>query len=285
MKCIITVGISGSGKTSWAEAFVKNNENWQNISRDDLRFPDGDRDYYNYKFKKNKEKRITEEQQAEIRIASDLKRNIIISDTNLNKDRLDQMVKFVEDLGYEVEVKRFDIEIEEAIKRDNQRYGGVGTSVIMRQWLQLYGEKYERSKYLESANIFDVDGTIANMEGRSPFEWERVGEDSPIAHIVNIAEALYSNGSEIIFLSGRDGSCREETYRWLSTHTNVEFQLFMRDEGDQRKDYIVKEELFNKHIKGIYNVDGVFDDRPQVLRLWLKLGLPLLSVGNPYIEF
>ncbi len=37
VKIIITRGIPGSGKTTWAKNFVKNNPNYIRISRDDLR--------------------------------------------------------------------------------------------------------------------------------------------------------------------------------------------------------------------------------------------------------
>ena len=40
-KCILTVGVSGSGKTTWAEQYVKDmakvGEKWVNINRDDAR--------------------------------------------------------------------------------------------------------------------------------------------------------------------------------------------------------------------------------------------------------
>ena len=38
MKAILTIGVSASGKTTWAEQFVKENEWWVNINRDDIRF-------------------------------------------------------------------------------------------------------------------------------------------------------------------------------------------------------------------------------------------------------
>ena len=40
-QCILTVGISGSGKTTWAEQYVaemqKKGEMWVNLNRDDIR--------------------------------------------------------------------------------------------------------------------------------------------------------------------------------------------------------------------------------------------------------
>ena len=53
-----------------------------------------------------------------------------------------------------------------------------------------------------------------------------------------------------------------------------------------RQDTIVKEELFWEHIEPIYNVIAAFDDRPVIVRLWHKLGIPnVIAVADPYIEF
>lgn len=60
----------------------------------------------------------------------------------------------------------------------------------------------------------------------------------------------------------------------------------MRPAGDMRKDTEVKLEMFNAHIRGKFNVEAIFDDRPQILRLWRELwfGDRLFDVGNG-IEF
>ena len=61
----------------------------------------------------------------------------------------------------------------------------------------------------------------------------------------------------------------------------------MRPEGDRRKDFVVKEELFWDNIGEKYDVVGVFDDRPQVLRMWRELEIPnIIDVsGDRYSEF
>ena len=54
----------------------------------------------------------------------------------------------------------------------------------------------------------------------------------------------------------------------------------MRPKGDQRKDVIVKEQLYNEHIKGKFNVVAIFDDRMQMVSLWRSMGLPLFQCGD-----
>ena len=59
----------------------------------------------------------------------------------------------------------------------------------------------------------------------------------------------------------------------------------MRPNQDQRSDVVVKEELFNSHVRGKYNPWLVIDDRPSVCRMWRSLGLKVLQVGDPHVEF
>lgn len=285
MKAIITVGISGSGKTSWAEKFVLDNENYVNINRDDLRFPDGDRDYYHYKFKRSKENTITEQVNTAIKLAAKLEKNIIISDTNLNVGRRDNMVENLEYLGYDVELKHFEVTMPEANKRDRQRYGGVGEEAILRQWLQLNATPVECGPDGELAYIVDLDGTVANNKdnNRGWFDWHRVGEDLVHHHVMNMVMALHRAGYTIIFLSGRDSVCRAETSIWLDDNFGSDYELFMRAEGDDRRDSIVKAEMYFEHIHDFYNVQAVIDDRKQVItECWMKLCIPVIAVGNFY---
>jgi hypothetical protein len=53
----------------------------------------------------------------------------------------------------------------------------------------------------------------------------------------------------------------------------------MREAGDSRKDSIVKQELYERHIKPSYDVFVVLDDRNQVVDMWRSLGLVCLQVA------
>ncbi len=133
--------------------------------------------------------------------------------------------------------------------------------------------------------IFDIDGTLAKMDGRKPYEWSRVGEDKPNFAICKILQMFDCCCSpyEIVIFSGRDEICREETENWLHKNGISFKELYMRPKGDIRKDSIVKKELFDNNIKDKYEVLAVFDDRDQVVEMWRKeLGLTCLQVdyGN-----
>lgn len=126
MKAIITVGVSASGKTTWAEKWCKEN-GWVNINRDDIRQLLFGNDY---KFSKENEHIVTEYQRFDIKECAKKGKNIVISDTNLNKGRNKMLVGFLEHLGYNVEFKEFYVDLKEAIERDSKRERSVGEEVI-----------------------------------------------------------------------------------------------------------------------------------------------------------
>ena len=59
----------------------------------------------------------------------------------------------------------------------------------------------------------------------------------------------------------------------------------MRSSGDFRKDTIIKEELYNKHILNKYNILCVFDDRKSVVEMWKKLGLYVFDCNYRGVDF
>lgn len=134
--------------------------------------------------------------------------------------------------------------------------------------------------------IVDIDGTLALKGDRSPYDWSRVGEDAPNKSVVTVARALAAR-SGLIFMSGRMEQCRELTRLWL--HGNVcdhpgvcteKYPLLMRKDGDNRPDQIIKRELYERQVVGLYEVEGVLDDRDRVVKMWREeLGLACLQVA------
>jgi hypothetical protein len=90
-------------------------------------------------------------------------------------------------------------------------------------------------------------------------------------------------------MSGREDVCYDDTLRWLRVHvsglTELNHKLVMRKSEDFRKDYIIKEELFMDNVANKYDVVAIFDDRPQVVKMWVTMGMPVYAVGNPYLNF
>lgn len=130
------------------------------------------------------------------------------------------------------------------------------------------------------AILVDVDGTVAIMNGRSPFDETRVHEDTPNRPVILVIAAM-ARTHRIIFMSGRTEACRQATESWLHANVPIPFhRLYMRQVGDFRKDAIIKAELFDRHIRDNYRVRFVLDDRNQVVEMWRSIGLTVFQVAN-----
>jgi predicted kinase len=288
----ILKGLPASGKSTFARKLVSKRPGvYKRINRDDLRamLDEGHHSRDNERFAL---------QVRDMLITAALRngKHVIVDDTNLNplhEPHIRELVRdYCQQTGEQVrvEVKFFDVSVEEAIKRDLARPRSVGERVIR----QIY-EKYlappviplQQDDTLPKAIIVDIDGTIAQMGKRSPFDWEKVHLDTPKTHIINLVKGLALAGYQIIFMSGRDEVCREISGEWIARHfgwTPEHYRLYMRPQNDYRKDSLIKRELFDQHIRGKYYVETVIDDRNQVVDMWRKeLGLTCLQVD--YGEF
>jgi hypothetical protein len=176
--------------------------------------------------------------------------------------------------------------LEESLERDKTREKKVGEAVIMKMY-KAHILKDERGPHYQEQDdtlppviICDIDGTLAIITNRSPFDASRCEQDLINTPIAEIVKTYHQLGVKIILMSGRDENFRRPTCNWLAYNKIPYDELFMRKAGDQRKDSIVKKELFEAEIKGKYFVKFVLDDRNQVVDLWrLDLGLPCLQVN------
>lgn len=140
---------------------------------------------------------------------------------------------------------------------------------------------YDNDPTLPGTVIVDIDGTLALMGDRSPFDWARVGEDAPNPAVVSVVRALLAAGQHVTVMSGRDGSAYDATAAWLTEHVAPGLPLHMRAAGDVRPDFIVKHELFREHIAGKYYIVAALDDRDQMIDLWRRqLRLPTFQVAD-----
>jgi len=126
--------------------------------------------------------------------------------------------------------------------------------------------------------ICDIDGTIAEMGERGPFHWDRVHFDKPIAVIIDLLRILAPK-YEIILVSGRSDESKKLTLNWLKEHDVPYTTLLMRKARDNRKDALVKKEIYEAHIKPRYDVQFVLEDRNQAVDMWRSIGLTCLQVA------
>lgn len=282
----MTKGLPGSGKTTWALAVVdKSKGRTKRINKDDLRAM-----IDNGSWSKHNEKAILGVRDGILGGFLSNGFNVIIDDTNLAPKHEQNLRRLAEAEGAYFIVEDFtDVPMEDCVRRDLRRPDSVGYGVIKDMYdsfLKPAPIGYNPPENAQHAIICDIDGTLAHMRDRSPFAWHRVGEDDVDPVVRNLlirhrsADIMNEHPTEIILLSGRDSVCRSETIRWLRENGIPYDKLFMRAPGDNRKDSIVKRELFDKFIADRYNIQFILDDRQQVVDMWRAMGLKVLQVAE-----
>jgi len=288
----ILIGVPASGKSTWSLDFVRRNPDWVRVSRDDFRFMLKDQPICEPKI----ESLINTIQDSVILDSLAKGLNVIIDNTNLKKSYIEHFSELVEPYA-SVEFQVFDISLKKALERDEAREKKVGKEVLERMFKQYEilvdsfdpsGRPMKRKIYknpildpkLPNAVIFDMDGTLSHMVNRGPFDWDKVYRDDLDIIVARQLEMHKNNGDKILIVSGRDSSCKKETSEWLEMYGLGFDDIFMRKEGDYRKDSIIKEEIYLNHIKGKYNILIAYDDRNQVVDKWRELGIKCFQV-NP----
>jgi predicted kinase len=288
LELVINRGIPGSGKSTYANAWVNAANGRVRSNRDDIRFAG----YGTYFGPPIDEEVVTRIQHAGIRAALSAGVSVIVDDCNIEM----KYIKALAHIGYEydahVSINLVDVPLNVALERNAKRDRVVPEKVIRSMHSRLQGlkdvqlpEKPILRPYTndmpnkEDAILVDIDGTLAKMVNRGPFEWKRVGEDEVVPIVAEVVRMFYVMGYKIIVMSGRDSVCREETTEWLDRHDIPWNALFMRAENDMRKDNIVKHELFWAHVANFYNVHTVLDDRDQVVKMWRDIGLTVFQVA------
>lgn len=311
-KIILTVGLPASGKSTWAKAEVaKDPDSWCRVNNDDIRaMLNGS--VYSPEY----EKLITETRNFLIREGLKRGKNVIIDNLNINRRHFDDVVKIAKSVNgnFQVFEKPFYVELEEAIERDSKREGKakVGEVVLKKWWKESGGKQHKfykaRTEIITTqtwdapvveapalvpgapeAVVCDLDGTLALLNGRSPYDASKCDRDLPNHPVIQTLLAHVEKGRKVIFCSGREDKYREPTIKFIETHLKykdsdgeewgVEYQLHMRKSDDFRKDSIIKEEIYRAEIEGKYNVLCVLDDRDQVVQFWRSKGLTCFQVA------
>ena len=294
-KIILTRGIQGSGKSTYAKNWVKEDP----IHR--VRFNNDDiRNMLGVYWVPEREGLVKQIKTNFLLNAMNQGYDIIIDNMNLNpkevdfyKEKIEEFYDFEHKL-YTLEFKDFFIPLEECILRDSFREHPIGEKVIkdtFNRYKSLIQSVESRKCYdaltkqdssLPHCILVDLDGTIAlNLSGR-PFYGDGAAEgienDIPITPVIDIVKR-YPN--EVIFLTGRESTdeIRNATLKWIEKQFgNLEHkQLIMRPFKDYCNGVICKKRLYDEYIKDKWFVDFVLEDSEKIVKMYRDLDLIVLQ--------
>lgn len=278
-KVMIYKGLPGSGKSTAARKLLDEHPGqYKRINKDDLRAM-----LDNGKFSRGNEKFVLKVRDLLILQALEDGKHVIIDDTNIHPKHTERIRDLVKGLA-EVEVIDFmHVDVETCIARDLARPNSVGERVIRRMWKEYLGwtqPKLVMDPALPRAIICDLDGTLALLNGRSPYDATTCDQDLLNEPVAAIVRQFQSAGHRIVFLSGREERHRAPTLRFLHAHLGEAFphELLMRPTGDMRKDAVIKQEILERDILPRFCIDFVLDDRNQVVDMWRGLGITCMQV-------
>lgn len=298
---IIMRGLPGSGKSTIAHAWIGSYDNRVIISRDDIRHT---MFHYSGVGTKEQESVITTlvEQAIDTNISAG--HDVIIDQTLMRRSDARGMGKIGVSHDATVMYVNVDVDVDTAMSQMQNRADNGGRYVspdVISNMHKKFGylknqspitsddialqESHDFAEYqchnphLSPVVLFDIDGTLALMEDRSAYDWDKVGEDKPNIPVVNQLRINREAGNTIIIFSGRDDICREDTEAWLHKHDIKYDLLMMRKHKDNRKDSLIKREMLT-HVEQNYGqIVGIFDDRNQVVDMYRSIGLPVFQVN------
>ena len=289
-KLTILVGCPASGKSTYAEWIVKTCNRTFRISRDEIRFSQ-----FADLLDKDGEYIITKVCNEQIKTLLSNGWDVVVDNCHTRKVYIDEYIREFSHLA-NIEFKVFELPLEELLVRDNNRARKVGKKVIEKMYTDLQELKnefnfdtiyqverevkyVEQDKTLPKAIVCDLDGTLALLNGRDPYDASACENDilnEPVASLLRKYRAL---GYKVLLVSGREDVFREQTNNFLEKHDITYEQLIMRKKKDYRKDNIVKKQLYEENILNKYYVEFVLDDRDSVVEMWRNIGLPCFQVN------
>ena len=291
-KIILTRGIQGSGKSTWAKAWVAEDpEHRIRINNDDLR------NMFGVYWVPSREDVVTKAKKEIAIYAMDKGYDIVIDNMNLNPKEIQYWETVVnyhngymgKEIKYEIEFKDFFIPIEECIRRDAVRSNPIGEKVIRDTWRRYkhFIQTSEVERYVNNLRLWDsgkpmcvvidMDSTVCFNTSKRPWfgdgSTEAMIDDVPNHGVVELVKA---QEYPVVVCTGRNKDQHKVTREWLANQGIHPIAYYMRENGDYRKGVEVKAELMNQ-ILDEYNVLVVFEDCEPIVQKYREMGLTVLQ--------
>lgn len=296
-KLILTRGIPGSGKSTWAKAWVAEDpEHRIRLNWDDMRNMMGP---YWVPSREPINKHML---WAGLNMAAYCTRpyDIVIDNMNLNPKDWKQYEEWVitynqsmnseeTNTQYVIEFKDFFIPLEECIRRDAMRPNPIGEKTIKDIWRRYkhFIQTSEVERYVNNLRfwdsgkpmcvVIDMDSTVCFNTSKRPW----FGDGSTEAMINDIpnhgvVELIKAQEYPVVVCTGRNKDQYQVTIKWLANQGITPVDCYMRENGDYRKGVEIKEELMNQ-ILDKYNVLVVFEDCEPIVQKYREMGLTVLQ--------
>lgn len=303
-KFIICRGIQGSGKSTWAKKWVKEDPNHRiRINQDDIRNMFG---YYWLEDKETnnrREKIVREINSTAIKSAMINQFDIVVDNMNLNESTtksLEDMVKYFnmkypDKIGYIVEYKNFFIPLEVCIERDSLRERPIGAKVIKatyKRYQKIFAQDFihNHRKLLDhtlpSAIIVDIDGTLSINDTGRPYYGEGTAkgiiQDACIASTIDLVKLAHNQGWKVFLVTGRsnDEDIVNATKTWLENSQIPYDKIFFRDSGDYSHSQDFKRKVYENNLKDKYCIEFVLEDNINCVKMYRDLGLICLQPND-----
>jgi predicted kinase len=283
---LLLIGAPGSGKSTFAKYFIRTEENWMRLCRDDFRMMN----FSDSLLSQYEESLISEILDTSVETLLRKKYNVLLDATHCRAEYLKHYIEKFNSIA-DISFKLFECETDELIARCEKRYAETGRYVpenVIRRFVNdletlkttfdfsprpLTRMTYIAEKQdvnLPKAIMCDLDGTLALIGNRDPYDASKCDKDALNEAVASVLKVFHADGYNILLLSGREEIFREPTLRFLSKFSISYHQLWMRKAKDFRKDAVIKREIFDREILGKYSIEFVLDDRNQVVEMWRK---------------
>ena len=146
--------------------------------------------------------------------------------------------------------------------------------------------------------IFDLDGTIANIDARRElcakpngkmdfkkfFDPANIDLDQPNQPVIDTLKQLHNAGFMIVIFSGRSKATKDATKKWLAKF-DVPFNVLKMRPTSHPFAYMKDDKLKQHWLDDIFPGDqknrivAVFDDRDQVVDMWRSNDIACFQVA------
>lgn len=303
-KIILTRGIQGSGKSTWARKWIEEDPiNRVRINNDDIR------NMLGKYWVTEREPLVSEIKQNIVTNAMQRGYDIVIDNMNLNPKEIKLWENIVNENNnfisknniqtalvqwkYEIEFKDFFIPLEECIRRDAMRPNPIGEKVIRDTWrrykhfiqtseVERYVNNLKRYEGKPKCIVIDMDSTVCFNMSKRPWFGEGAAEgminDVPNTGVCDVIRQLQEEYL-IVVATGRDTSQEEVTKQWLAKQgINVD-EYFFRTNGDYRKGVEVKKEEITSILEK-YDIVAIFEDCEPIVQMYRDMGLTVLQPNS-----